>query len=126
MRHMKSTMSERLHPENVRARLEQECRDLQRRIDRTERLFRDPTAGSADLLDNIGSDRDALIERASHYRQRLRTVLRTLHRLQQGRFGICAECDEPIPPKRLDAIPTAEYCIKCQQELEQTAPEYVI
>ena len=28
----------------------------------------------------------------------------------------CAECDEPIPPARRDALPGVKICIDCQQE----------
>lgn len=32
---------------------------------------------------------------------------------------ICANCGKPIPKKRILAIPTAIYCITCQQEYEE-------
>ena len=110
---------------NLRARLEQERSELQYRIGQTEILFRGGGVLGANL-DNVSSEREELVERASHCRQRLRVVDRTLDRLQEGTFGVCAECDQPISQKRLEALPTAEYCIKCQQELEQTPREYAI
>jgi len=30
-------------------------------------------------------------------------------------FGLCTECDEPIPAKRLDLMPYVELCVDCQQ-----------
>ena len=30
-------------------------------------------------------------------------------------FGLCAECEEPIAPKRLDLMPYVELCVECQQ-----------
>jgi len=30
-------------------------------------------------------------------------------------FGLCAECDEPISPKRLELLPYVELCVECQQ-----------
>jgi RNA polymerase-binding protein DksA len=36
-----------------------------------------------------------------------------LDRVSAGTFGICAECDEPIAPERLEARPTATTCIDC-------------
>jgi RNA polymerase-binding transcription factor DksA len=32
-----------------------------------------------------------------------------------GTYGICQECEEPIRQKRLEAVPWAKYCIKCQE-----------
>src|SRR5215467_3291660 len=37
----------------------------------------------------------------------LREISGALHRIDQETYGICAECDEPISPKRLDAVPWA-------------------
>lgn len=30
-------------------------------------------------------------------------------------FGLCAECEEPIAPKRLELMPYVELCTECQQ-----------
>ena len=30
-------------------------------------------------------------------------------------FGLCTECDEPIPAKRLELMPYVELCVDCQQ-----------
>ena len=32
----------------------------------------------------------------------------------------CAECEEPIPQKRRDAVPGVKLCIECQQERDGT------
>lgn len=50
------------------------------------------------------------------YRE-LRLVDEALDRLDSGDYGICLACEEPIPPKRLSALPWARYCIPCQQSL---------
>ena len=36
-------------------------------------------------------------------------------RLAVGTYGVCIECDEPVPYARLAAYPTAKRCIGCQQ-----------
>ena len=38
-----------------------------------------------------------------------------LDRLDSGDYGICLSCEEPIPVKRLRALPWARYCIPCQE-----------
>ncbi len=45
----------------------------------------------------------------------LRQIQEALDRLQLGDYGICLDCDEPIPAKRLHALPWAKYCVKCQE-----------
>lgn len=38
-----------------------------------------------------------------------------LTRIDDGEFGICLDCEEPISPKRLAAVPWAGYCLHCQE-----------
>ncbi|HEY2845036.1 MAG TPA: TraR/DksA family transcriptional regulator [Bryobacteraceae bacterium] len=45
----------------------------------------------------------------------LRMVNEALDRLKSGDYGICQACEEPIPAKRLRALPWARYCITCQE-----------
>ncbi len=41
-----------------------------------------------------------------------------LARIADGSYGTCSDCGEPIGWPRLNAQPTAERCIACQQKLE--------
>ena len=43
-------------------------------------------------------------------------------RIRDGSYGLCAECEEPIPLARLRVVPTARLCLKHQAEWEQTHP----
>jgi len=47
----------------------------------------------------------------------LRMIEEALDRLDSGDFGICQACEEPIPPKRLKALPWARYCVTCQDSI---------
>jgi DnaK suppressor protein len=47
----------------------------------------------------------------------LRLVEEALDRLNSGDYGVCLTCDLPIPPKRLEALPWARYCVQCQEEI---------
>ena len=47
----------------------------------------------------------------------LREVSDALRRIDVGQYGICMECEEPISPKRLDAVPWAKYCVTCQEAI---------
>ncbi|MHB1954322.1 MAG: TraR/DksA C4-type zinc finger protein [Sulfobacillus sp.] len=49
---------------------------------------------------------------------RLNWVARAVEKLQQGTYGICEECGQPIDPGRLQAMPEAIFCIQCQSEEE--------
>lgn len=47
----------------------------------------------------------------------LREVQDALRRIEQGHYGVCLHCEEAISPKRLDAVPWARYCVRCQEEI---------
>jgi DnaK suppressor protein len=47
----------------------------------------------------------------------LREVEEALVRVKEGTYGICQECEEPISPKRLQALPWAKFCVRCQEML---------
>lgn len=48
---------------------------------------------------------------------RLRLIDAALDRLQTGDYGVCLSCEKPIPGRRLDAIPWADYCVPCQEQV---------
>jgi len=54
----------------------------------------------------------------------LKLIEEALDRIEAGDYGICLSCEEPIPSKRLQALPWAKYCVNCQQSLSnlQDAP----
>jgi DnaK suppressor protein len=37
-----------------------------------------------------------------------------LQRLEDGSYGICERCDEPIPWQRLEVLPMSRLCTPCQ------------
>jgi DnaK suppressor protein len=42
-----------------------------------------------------------------------------LTRIGDDEYGACQNCEKPISPKRLNAVPWARYCLNCQELLEQ-------
>ena len=53
----------------------------------------------------------------------LREVEEALMRVREGTYGICQECDEPISPKRLQALPWAKFCVRFQEMLSAMADQ---
>ena len=45
-----------------------------------------------------------------------------LRQREQGRYGTCASCGQPIAPERLEARPEATLCIDCQRRQEAGRP----
>ena len=49
-------------------------------------------------------------------RQELRQINRTLARIDQGQYGICAACGASIPDARLKILPHSEFCVDCAEK----------
>ena len=53
----------------------------------------------------------------------LQAIEDALRRLEQGTYGICKDCGEPIAPARLNAIPWTRSCIACKEKQKTEYPE---
>ena len=84
--------------------------------------------------DAVGSDEDAqplaeMSQAIASSRNRNRSgvlarIVAALGRLEAGpdAFGLCLECEEQIPAKRLDLMPYVELCVDCQQAKDGKKP----
>lgn len=75
---------------------------------------------AADALDEVrlAADRELMIHTLDRESLRLREVRAALARIEDGSYGICLNCEQPIPKKRLDAVPWAAYCVRCQEAVD--------
>ncbi len=51
--------------------------------------------------------------------QKLRSIDSALRRIEEGTYGYCQECGEPIEEGRLMAKPFAVLCVRCKEEKER-------
>ena len=113
----------------LRAALEAERGRLRRLAEPLHEGLRRPQAdalGELSLRDNHPADTGSeLFERSKDLalldllQRRLDQVEKALGRIDQGLYGLCARCGQPIPWERLRAVPEAELCLACQEELER-------
>ena len=68
---------------------------------------------------NNAYNREFLFELGNGDRRLLKEVVSALRKIEEGSFGICERCGEPIAEKRLEALPFARYCIDCQRLVEK-------
>lgn len=64
----------------------------------------------AQALEQMG--RDASLQEAE--RRELLAIEKALAKMATGSFGICEDCGEEIPHKRLLVVPEARLCANCQ------------
>ena len=112
-------LAERLHEQYIElqarlARLEGEAMEFDE--DSRPRYSNHPADEAAALLDRTGRDAVARV-----LMDDMQQVERALERLAAGSYGLCDDCGQPIPPKRLEARPTATLCVSCQSKRELRA-----
>ncbi|MHB8295145.1 MAG: TraR/DksA family transcriptional regulator [Acidimicrobiales bacterium] len=73
-------------------------------------LSYDPNFADSSQVTAERSEVEAL---AGKLREALADVERALGKMGTGAYGSCEECGEAISPARLEAKPTARYCITC-------------
>ena len=64
-------------------------------------------------------NREVAIRNLDRQSALLKSVQAALNRIEDETFGICLRCDEPIPEKRLNALPWAAYCVACQESIDR-------
>src|SRR4030065_2816966 len=77
--------------------------------------------GIQDIGDEAANiyNKQVLLSLNENERMRLQEVDESLDRIENGTYGICEECGEPIGLKRLEVRPVAEYCVSCKTKMEK-------
>lgn len=55
---------------------------------------------------------------------RVNRLSAALDRLNDGEYGTCVECEEPISPARLQALPEVQTCVRCQDRIERLGRQF--
>jgi DnaK suppressor protein len=76
------------------------------------------TQDPADMAANAYT-KELLISMSANDRKLLQLIDEALERVERVEYGECVNCGEPLAEKRLDAVPWARYCIKCQDLQER-------
>ncbi len=115
--------------DEVRERLE---RELRRTVQRLRQLGggtlveempgvigdNSPFADEVEKI-QVSRDREISFATRSLLVERANKLADALERLDDGAYGLCDECGEPIAPARLKAVPEVTTCIRCQDRIER-------
>jgi DnaK suppressor protein len=109
--------------ERYRQRLLAKLQELEEQLGREIEVAREatddqPASSDRAHLDELKEEYFAMADTDSAI---LKQVVAALIRIENGTFGRCVVDEEPIEEKRLDAVPWTPYCVKHQQELEDSA-----
>ena len=108
--------------QRLRKDLEQKRRELLSLYAHDVRVGQESSDDSADdSVDraNNSFNRELMFSLSDTERQMLILVEEAFARLDDGGFGTCTHCSEPIGLPRLKAVPWARYCIDCQESEER-------
>lgn len=74
-----------------------------------------------DAIDEVqlAGERELAIRNLDRDSNMLRQIRRALVRVADGSYGVCLHCEEDISPKRVNAVPWAAFCIKCQEQVDR-------
>jgi DnaK suppressor protein len=73
-----------------------------------------------DEVDLASSETDQAVNLKLRDRERflLRKIDKALAKIEEGTYGECESCGDPIGIKRLEARPVTDLCIQCKEEQE--------
>jgi DnaK suppressor protein len=66
------------------------------------------------------SSREVALRNLDQTTRLLKQVRAALDRIEDEIYGVCLRCEEPIPLKRLKALPWAAYCVGCQEIVDKS------
>lgn len=74
----------------------------------------------ADEVDLASSETDQALKLKLRDRERflLKKIDKALQKIEEGEYGECESCGDPIGAKRLEARPVTDLCIRCKEEQE--------
>lgn len=106
--------------------LERELTSLERNLlarlrEHMDQIRSSSSNRSAEFMDTVSNNElDELTARiAESDSTNIDRIEEALHRLREGRYGICSDCGRGISKKRLKARPFATLCIECKQKEEK-------
>jgi len=109
--------------EYFRNKLLQKQNSLMETVHKTEGYGREEDRNIQDIADMAVESytKEFLFGKSAGDRLIIQQISEALLRIEDGSYGLCIHCDNPIKRKRLEAVPWASYCIECQDLKEKGA-----
>ncbi len=111
----------------ARQRLERLRDEFRATVDEIRGRLAEPQRDSGDvaIVDQHPADaasdtaeRELDVSREAMFEARLRQIEDAFDRVEDGSYGRCIVCGEPIPDERLALMPDTPYCVKDAQRVQ--------
>jgi RNA polymerase-binding transcription factor len=81
----------------------------------------EPGSKSGDWIDQSSQENDVHVRLALKQTDHklFRAIEDAIHRVDQGTYGICMDCENEIAPARLEAVPWTRVCIECKSKQDK-------
>ncbi|MBN1876141.1 MAG: TraR/DksA C4-type zinc finger protein [Anaerolineae bacterium] len=107
--------------EELQQQLLQKEVELKSQLEDVQSSVREEGVGYSNHMADAGSEvfeqaRDVSLART--LKRSFEDVTRALNKFEDGTYGLCESCGTVIELARLEALPSARYCMRCQTRLE--------
>jgi DnaK suppressor protein len=102
-----------LDTDAIKKNLETKLKELIEKADELESALREPMSADSEeqATEAEGDEVFESLEKTAF--NEIDSIHAALKRIEDGKYGICTLCKEPIPEARLKAYPTAAICVEC-------------
>ena len=101
------------------SKLESDRRELLLRLEHLQAELHSLAEPTADEIDADAYEREKLWALITSLQHKLASIDRAIQLAETGTYGICQSCKGEIDPARLEILPHATLCLKCQREFER-------
>ncbi len=111
-----------MNVEQIKQKLELQREEILRFLAQLESEMRSLEVDcTPDIADRavVGVQKESLFERSSQRRTLLRLIEAALRRIADGSFGECSACGSEISAGRLQVLPWTQFCLICQEAIEE-------
>jgi DnaK suppressor protein len=108
--------------EKFKTALEKKQEEISANLRNREDIAIEKTPDAIDEV-QLAGERELAIRNLDRESSLLRNVKGALARIADGSYGTCMHCEEDISLKRLNAVPWAGFCIKCQEAVDRNEIE---
>jgi RNA polymerase-binding transcription factor DksA len=99
--------------ETRKAQLEARLAELSARLNRIEDALDEPTSEDFAEQAQEREDEEVLEDLGAAGLREVRMIEAALDRVENGSYGDCVRCGEPIGDERLDVLPATPFCREC-------------
>ena len=107
--------------ESERGRLMEELEQLEASASTTEERREGSPFGKREeeATETLALEKRLVLEK--RIKEQLVEVEHALHKFEEGTYGLCDNCSQPIDPARLEALPQASLCMECKTQQAKNA-----